>query len=137
MTLLLTGSREHAVLALLVTLTPAAESRVKDTHWQILKERAAAKRLDRLEDVIERDGGLHKIRSCGQPVSNIGLQSTLAWELHMNVGNVGYNPGHAIKRGRPMVLFRPHKLGWQVRPYNLRKEDEARCAGLRADTDFN
>ena len=55
----------------------------------------------------------------------------------MNVGNVGYNPGHAIKRGRPMVLFKPHKLGWQVRPYNLRKEDEARCAGLRTDTDFN
>jgi hypothetical protein len=126
-----------AVVALLVTLTPAAESRVRTAHRQILKERASAKRLDRLEDVIEREGGLRKIRSCGQPVSNIGLQSTLAWELHMNVGNIGYNPSHAIKRGRPMVVFRPHKLGWQVRPYNLRKQDEARCAGLKRDTDFN
>jgi hypothetical protein len=126
-----------AVVALLVTLTPAAESRVRDAHHEILKERATAQRLNRLEHVIEREGGLRRIRSCGQPVSFIGLQSTLAWELHMNVGNVGYNPGHAIKRGRPMVLFKPHRLGWQVRPYNLRKADEARCAGLRTDTDFN
>jgi hypothetical protein len=36
-----------------------------------------------------------------------------------------------------MVLFQPHKLGWRVRPYNLPKEDEVRCSGLKADTDFN
>jgi hypothetical protein len=126
-----------AVLALLVTLVPTAESRVQAAHHDILRQRAAARRIDRLEGVIQRDGGLRKIRSCGQPVSQIGLQSTLAWELHMNVGNVGYNPAGAIKLGKPMVLFRPHKLGWQVRPYNLRKEDDARCAGLRADTDFS
>ncbi|HWE13359.1 MAG TPA: hypothetical protein VG365_07610 [Solirubrobacteraceae bacterium] len=126
-----------AVVALLVTLAPAARTRVRTTHHEILKDRAAARRVDRLEDVIERDGGLRKIRSCGQPVSQIGLQSTLAWELHMNVGNVGYNPGHAIKRGRPMVVFQPHKLGWRVRAYNLRRRDAARCEQLRADTDFN
>ena len=126
-----------AVIALLVTLAPTAESRVRTAHQQILKERASAKRLDRLEDIIERDGGLRKIRSCGQPVSSIGLQSTLAWELHMNVGNVGYNPGHAIKRGQPIVLFKPHKLGWQIRPYNLRRADQTRCASLDRDTDFN
>ncbi len=124
-----------AVIALLVTLTPAAESRVRTAHQQIVKERATAKRLNRLDDAIRREGGLRHIRSCGQPVSYIGLQSTLAWELHMNVGNVGYNPGHAIKRGRPLVLFKPHKLGWQIRPYNLRKQDVARCAALRIDTD--
>jgi hypothetical protein len=126
-----------AVVVLLVMLTPAAESRVRDTDQQIHKERATAKRIDRLEDAIEREGGLRLIRSCGQPVSYIGLQSTLAWELHMNVGNVGYNPGNAIRKGKPMVLFRPHKLGWQIRPYNLRKGDEARCAALKLDTDFN
>ena len=126
-----------AVIALLVTLAPTAESRVRTAHQQILKERASAKRLDRLEDIIEREGGLRKIRSCGQPVSSIGLQSTLAWELHMNVGNVGYNPGHAIKRGQPIVLFKPHKLGWQIRPYNLPRADQTRCASLDRDTDFN
>jgi hypothetical protein len=126
-----------AVGALLVTLAPAARSRVRTTHAEILKGRAAATRINRLQAVIDRDGGVRRIRSCGQPVSQIGFQSTLAWELHMNVGNVGYNPGHAIRRGKPMVLFQPHKLGWRVRPYNLPKEDEARCSGLKADTDFN
>ena len=124
-----------AVIALLVTLAPAAESRVRTAHQQILKERATAKRLSRLEGVIKQEGGLRRIRSCGQPVSFIGLQSTLAWELQMNVGNVGYNPGNAIRRGEPLVFFKPHKLGWQVRPYNLRREDQARCAGLKVDTD--
>ncbi|HWD74747.1 MAG TPA: hypothetical protein VG371_06375, partial [Solirubrobacteraceae bacterium] len=113
-----------AVVALLVTLAPAARSRVRTTHAEILKGRAAATRINRLQAVIDRDGGVRRIRSCGQPVSQIGFQSTLAWELHMNVGNVGYNPGHAIRRGKPMVLFQPHKLGWRVRPYNLPKEDE-------------
>jgi hypothetical protein len=126
-----------AVLVLLVTLAPAGRSRVRTAHAEILKARASATRINRLEAVIDRDGGARHIRSCGQPVSQIGFQSTLAWELHMNVGNVGYNPGHAINGGKPLVLFQPHKLGWQVRPYNLPKEDEARCSGLRADTDFN
>jgi hypothetical protein len=126
-----------AVVALLVTLTPTAESRVRSAHQQILKERATAQRINRLEGVIDRDGGLRRIRSCGQPVSYIGLQSTLAWELRMNVGNVGYNPGHAIRRGETIILFKPHKLGWQVRPYNLPKADAARCAALKRDTDFN
>jgi hypothetical protein len=126
-----------AVIALLVTLTPAAESRVRTANQQIQKERAAAKRLERLESVIARDGGLRHIRSCGQPVSYIGLQSTIAWELRMNVGNVGYNPGHSIKRGEPLVFFKPHKLGWQIRPYNTPKAAVARCAGLKADTDDN
>jgi hypothetical protein len=126
-----------AVVALLVTLAPTASSRVRTTHAEILKARVAATRINRLKQVIDHDGGVRRIRSCGQPVSQIGFQSTLAWELHMNVGDVGYNPGHAIKRGKPMVLFQPHKLGWRVRPYNLRRENEARCEELRADTDFN
>ncbi|MGA9856718.1 MAG: hypothetical protein WBQ18_02580, partial [Solirubrobacteraceae bacterium] len=103
-----------AVLVLLVTLAPAARTRVRATHAEIVRARVSARRIDRLQDVIDRDGGARRIRSCGQPVSQIGYQSTIAWELHMNVGNVGYNPGHAIRTGKPIVVFRPHKLGWQV-----------------------
>jgi hypothetical protein len=125
-----------AVLVLLVALAPAARSRVRTTHDDLVKARAAAKRIDRLAAVIQRDGGIHRIRSCGQPVSQIGDQSTLAWELHMNVGDVGYNPGKAIDRGRPIVVFKPHKLGWQVRPYNIRASQAASCELLRTDTPF-
>ena len=124
-----------AVIALLVALVPAAGSRVRTATAEIAKARVAAVRINRLERVIDRDGGARNIRSCGQPVSNIGFQSTLAWELRMNVGNVGYNAGHAITKDKPIVVFRPHKLGWQVRTYHLRRADLKRCLALKADTD--
>ena len=125
------------VVVLLVALAPAARTRVDTATAEIAKARVAAVRINRLERVIDRDGGARNIRSCGQPVSNIGYQSTIAWELRMNVGNVGYNPRHAITKGKPIVVFRPHKLGWQVRTYNLRPVDVKRCTALKADTDDN
>ena len=66
----------------------------------------------------------------------VGWQSTLAWEVELNVGNVGYKPGRSIRKGDPIVLFKPHKLGWQVRPIHSLASSRASCARLRTDTDF-
>jgi hypothetical protein len=123
-----------AVAGLIVALVPVARSRVHDTHVQIHKDRVAAVRINRLAAVIDRDGA-RAIRSCGQPFSFVGLQSTLAWELGMNVGSVGFNPGRAIGHGRPMVFFRPRNLGWRVRTYNLPAAKAASCGRLQADAD--
>ena len=70
------------------------------------------------------------MRACGQPVTLVGLQSTLAWALGLNVGNVGFKPGKEISSGKPIVLFRPHGLGWQVRPIHIRdgRRFPLRCA---------
>jgi hypothetical protein len=51
----------------------------------------------------------------------------------MNVGNVGYRPGRSIDQGIPIVVFKPHREGWQVRPFHLRGADQARCE-LNADS---
>jgi hypothetical protein len=126
-----------AVLVLLVALFPVARTRVHTARTEILKARVSAQRINRLEAVIRTDGGIHRIRSCGQPVSLIGDQSTLAWELGMNVGNVGYNPGRAIDRGKPLVFFQPHKLGWRIRPFNQPPSDKVSCASLKTDTPFH
>lgn len=123
------------VVALVVALVPVAKTRVRVTHEEIAKGRAAAARINRLHAVIHREG-IRRIRSCGQPVSRIGFQSTLAWELHMNVGNVGYNPAKAVTRGNPIVVFEPHRLGWRIRPHNM-PADAADCEALTTDTDFN
>jgi len=80
--------------------------------------------------VITRIGGVHLIRSCGQPVTFVGDQSELAWELAMNVGNVGFHPGRSIDSGKPIVYFKPHQNGWEVRLYNTLPVDAARCGGL-------
>ncbi len=123
-----------AVLALVIALIPVARTRARTLHTEIHLRRRAAKEIDRLHEVIKRDGGAAKILACGQPVTVVGFQSTLAWEVGLNVGDVGYKPGRSIDHGDPIVLFKPHELGWQVRPIHTLPEKRAACARLRADT---
>ena len=123
-------------LALIVALAPTAGSRVRLVRGQIADARHSAKQIDRLHSVIDNEGGAGAIKSCGQPVSFLGFQSTVAWFVGLNVGNVGYKPGKSIGRGDQIVLFKPHANGWQVRVYNLPTPVKARCDALKADTDF-
>jgi hypothetical protein len=126
-----------AAAALLVGLVPPTRAGVRVAHSAIDDARARAKQLDRLEDVISRFGGGKRIRQCGQPVTFVGLQSTLAWELRMNVGYVGFKPGKEISGGKPIVLFRPHGLGWEVRPIHIPAGRRSSCAELWVDTAFS
>ncbi|MGH2877378.1 MAG: hypothetical protein ACRDLV_14090 [Solirubrobacteraceae bacterium] len=121
-------------LALLVALVPTARTRARAARLDLDIAHAHAKQVTRLQGVIARIGGPAKIKSCGQPVSLVGFQSTVAYEVGLNVGNVGFRPGRAIDRGDDIVLFKPHDLGWQVRLYNLPVAKQARCAALRTDS---
>jgi hypothetical protein len=124
-----------AVAVILVgSLVPAAGTRAREVHNQIRQVRTDTTKIKRLQAVIDRDGGGARIRACGQPVGDVGYQSILAWDLGMNVGNVGYEPGRSINEGHPIVLFKRHELGWTVRPIHTRAADRARCRRLRADT---
>lgn len=126
-----------AIAAVLITsLIPTAVHRTRGAHSEIMMRRQAAVQIKRLDAVIRRIGGPSRIRACGQPVTTVGWQSTLAWEVGLNVGNVGYKPGRSIDRGDPIVLFKPHKLGWQVRPIHIDAANRAACASLRTDTAF-
>ncbi len=125
-----------AVLALVVALAPDARSRVHTVRGLIDNARHSAKQIDRLHKVIDHDGGADAIKSCGQPVSLIGFQSTVAWYVGLNVGNVGYRPGKSIGRGDQVVVFKPHNNGWQVRPYNVPPPAKSRCDALKVDSDF-
>jgi hypothetical protein len=122
------------VLVLLAALTPAARDRERTWNAGVIEARRDAKVIDRLQDVIARVGGGARVLRCGQPVSRNQYQSTLAWDVGLNVGNTGYNPGKSIARGKPIVLFKPYRQGWQVRPYNLRPATAASCRRLRVDS---
>jgi hypothetical protein len=126
-----------AAAALVVALIPAARSREAVIRTEVARSRVDGRQIDRLQSVVAADGGAHRIRSCGQPVTLVGNQSSVAWALKMNVGNVGYRPGVAIRSGEPIVLFKPHLGGWQVRPYNVAGTDAASCAALKIDSAFN
>jgi hypothetical protein len=125
-----------AVLALIVSLVPYGRHNEQIASAEITKQQTDARQLSRLHSVIVRDGGSARIRACGQPVTLVGFQSTLAWELGMNVGDVGFRPGRSIRRGTPIVVFKPHLLGWQVHPFNIPRADAGRCDRLKTDSAF-
>ena len=125
-----------AVAGLLVALVPAARDRVGVVRDNIHLRRTAGLKIDRLASVIALDGGPHRILACGTPVSVGGYQSTLAWELGLNVGFVGHKPARAIHRGYPVILFKPYHLGWLVIPIHLSPINHAACARLRANSAF-
>jgi hypothetical protein len=123
-------------LVLIVALAPAARSRVRTVRHLISDSRHSAKQIDRLHKVIDQEGGPDVIKACGQPVSLLGFQSTVAYYVGLNVGNVGFRPGKSIGRGDQIVLFKPHDNGWQVRLYNVPASAKAQCNQLKTDTDF-
>jgi hypothetical protein len=126
-----------AIAAILIgSLIPPAIERTRGAHSEIVKRRQAAVQIDRLQEVIKRLGGPARIRACGQPVTTVAWQSILAWEVGLNVGNVGFRPGRSIDKGNPIVLVKPHLGGWQVRPIHTLPAKRAACAGLRTDTAF-
>jgi hypothetical protein len=126
-----------AVVLLLAAFVQPAHHRVTLTHQEITANRHSGTRSDRLRDVIDRDGGAAHIKACGQPVTTVAFQSLLAYDIDLNVGNVGFKPGRAIDKGTPIVYFKPHMLGWQVLPIHILPADRAICSKLRIHTAYD
>jgi hypothetical protein len=126
-----------AVVVLVASLIPIAHNRARLLHTEIVAERTDTTKITRLQAVIARIGGRAIIRACGQPVSDVGYQSILAWDLGLNVGEVGYKPGRSINQHCPIVLFKRRQLGWSVRPIHTLPAERAKCERLRTDTKFN
>jgi hypothetical protein len=126
-----------AVVVLVAALVPTARMRARTAHAEISQARTFAAQDNALEAAIVRDGGATRIRSCGQPVTDVGHQSVLAWDTGLNVGNVGYKPGRSIDSGKPIVLFTARPDGWEVRPIHMLASDRATCARLRTFVSFS
>jgi hypothetical protein len=129
-----TGAGLVAVAILVATLVPGATQRVRTIRGQIHDAHTFAEQDDSLEAVVRRDGGPARILACGQPVTDVGHQSVLAWDTELNVGKVGYKPGKAIDEGKPIVFFHSHHNGWQVRPIHTLAAERPACARLKRDT---
>jgi hypothetical protein len=125
------------VVLLLGGMVPAAVSRVRHERKDLFHERGRTRAINRLPPLIAQLGGVAAIRACGQPVTEVGSQSILAWQMGMNVGHVGYKPRRAIKKGGPLVIFEPRGNGWQVRPVHTRPSQFAQCHSMRATTALN
>jgi len=122
------------VVVLGVSLIGSARLRVHDWRYDLPLARADGRQNRRLIAVVDRLGGGATIRTCGRIATIPGSQSTLAWAVGLNVGDVLNHIGRAIDKGRPIVAFTPHDHGWRVRVYNQPRRQRARCARLKTNT---
>jgi hypothetical protein len=122
---------------LVVALLPTVPSRLREAHRLVLVAQATTARIDRLRAIVVADGGARGILTCGLPVTHFGDQSTLAWEIGVNVGGVGHKPPRAIRSGRPIVLFtHDGTRSWDVRPIHIEPDDRLRCLRIRTTDTF-
>ena len=124
-----------AVVVLVAALVPTARRRAQDLHAEISNAHHVSAQENALEAAIARDGAA-RIRACGQPISTLGNQSLLAWDVGMNVGDVGFRPGKSIDSGRPVVLFKARPASWSVSAFNTPAADRATCDRLRITVRF-
>jgi hypothetical protein len=129
-----------AVLAaiLVVAMIPGAVSRARTERRDLRHERDRTHQIATLQSATLRLGGAAHILRCGQPVTDVGYVSALAWLYHVDVGSVGGLQQHVEAAelrnpAIPKVLFTPVSSGgWNIKPWHTRPSQVARCAGLRA-----
>jgi hypothetical protein len=104
-----------AIIGLIVWLVPYNTATLRLDHGLISQAHTDARVLDRLAAAISADGGSARLLACGKPVTTLTYQSTVAWELGLNVGSVGYGPRTAFRGHAAVVLFQPVAGGWRIR----------------------
>jgi hypothetical protein len=123
---------------LVVAMLPGAVSRARTEHQDLRHERARTHQISLLQSTTLRLGGAAHILRCGQPVTDVGYVSSLAWLYHEDVGSVGglqqgVEKAELANPAIPKVLFKPITSGgWNVEPWHTRPSQVARCAGLHA-----
>jgi hypothetical protein len=125
------------VLAVGLSMVPSARSRLHIERKDLTHERTRAVELNKLSVVVSRLGGSSRILACGQPNIPIGYQSTLAWDMGINVGILYYAPNSQDYHlhPHPVVNMYPVTNGWKVSPgrVNFAKTPQqlAACNRLR------
>ncbi|HTX31933.1 MAG TPA: hypothetical protein VMD09_11130 [Solirubrobacteraceae bacterium] len=126
------------VVVLVGALVPGALARVRSEHQDLRHERARTHQITLLQSATLALGGAHHVGDCGQPVTDVGYMSALAWLYHRDVGSVGGLQQHVMAAelrnpSLPKVLFNPlPQGGWAVQPWHTRPSQVAACRGLRA-----
>ena len=106
-----------AAAALVATIVPAAVSDARTEHRDLQHQRLRTRTLNLLTSEIDALGGPGRFAGCGEPLTRLVYQSSVAWALHLNVAQVGFKYGPAIASNRPIVLFTPYPQsgsGWRI-----------------------
>ncbi len=127
------------VAVLVAVLVPDAVARLRAEHADLHHERARTHQITLLQTTTNALGGAHRVASCGQPVTDVGYVSALAWLYHRDVGTVGGFQQHVEGAqlrdpSLPKVLIMPlPQGGWSVQPWHTAGSMVASCSALNAD----
>jgi hypothetical protein len=104
------------VVVLVAGLAPWVVSQARAEHKDLRVQRVRTREINDLHSVVVRLGGAARIRGCGESLTRLEYQTTLAWTLHVNVAKIGYKYSQAVAHGNPIVLFTPYptRVGWKV-----------------------
>ncbi|MGH2913425.1 MAG: hypothetical protein ACRDMX_00380 [Solirubrobacteraceae bacterium] len=105
------------VAVLVASMIPAAVSAARTEHRDLREQHVRTAEISELSAVIAKLGGAARLRGCGEPLTRLEYQSTLAYALGDNVSQVGFKYGQAIAHSNPIVMFTPEPtgVGWVVR----------------------
>ena len=118
------------IAVFVVSLIPAAHSRIDFERKDLTAQRARTTEINLLAGVVHRLGGA-RILACGKPNIGIEWQSMLAWDLGTNTGILYFSAKHEREHPVSIVNMYPHSYGWQVFPSNQSNAAQvARCRGL-------
>jgi hypothetical protein len=126
------------VAVLVGALVPGAIARIRTERRDLRHERARTHQIALLSTATSLVGGARHVQNCGQPVTDVGYMSALAWLYHRNVGSVGGLQQHVEAAelrnpNLPKVLITPlAQGGWDFRPLHTHPWQVARCRNVHA-----
>ena len=104
-----------AIVVLVASLAPYTHDTAVTDHGLVSEAHSNSRLIGNLAKVVAAEGGQAAIRDCGQPASSLTYQSSVAWEVGVNVGTVEYGVRKAMRSGHAVVTFRAKGEGWVVR----------------------
>jgi hypothetical protein len=104
-----------AFVVLVAGLIPYTHDTAVTDHGLVSEAHSNSRLIGNLARVVAAEGGPGAIRACGQPASSLTYQSSVAWEVGVNVGTVKYGVRKAMRSGQAVVSFRAKGEGWVVR----------------------
>ncbi len=119
------------VVVLVSFLVPDLAAGVQWEHNDLLHEQARTTEIQRLDAAIGALGGAGHVRYCGKPSVTTRYGSVLAWDTHLNVGDIGFDQYlFTVRAQYPVVWFTPVYNGWFTNVYHELPVKQAACANL-------
>jgi hypothetical protein len=118
-------------VAVIATMVPSEAARLHALRYDVRRQAIIAQRIANLRPALVAVGGTAAILRCAPPYTFVGDASLLAWEMNLNVGQIGYKPQAVFGRFRPTVYVQPVSPDrWRLSAFNILRRRAAACGRI-------